>query len=84
MHLLPVNIDVISSDKIRLMPDETKKIKVKFVGSKVGEFQCGIGFNVRGGVKKEFDFGIRVVDPELLFSADELYMESLIVRSTRG
>ncbi len=57
---------------------------MKFVGSKVGEFQCGIGFNVRGGVKKEFDFGIRVIDPELLFSADELYMESLIVRSTRG
>jgi hypothetical protein len=84
LHLLPVNIDVISSDKIRLMPDETKKIKVKFVGNKVGEFQCGIGFNVRGGVKKEFDFGIRVVDPELVFSADELYMESLIVRSTRG
>jgi hypothetical protein len=74
----------VSSDKIRLMPDETKKIKVKFVGSKVGEFQCGIGLCVRGGVKKDFEFGIRVIEPELVFSTDELHMESLIVRSTRG
>jgi hypothetical protein len=54
MHLSPTGVDIISSGKIRLMPDETKRIKVKFIGSKVGEFQCGVGINVRGGVNKDY------------------------------
>lgn len=34
--MFPVGVEIVSSDKIRLMPDETKRIKVKFIGEKVG------------------------------------------------
>lgn len=43
------------------MPDETKKIKVKFVASKVGEVECKVGVSVRGGVKKDYEFMISVI-----------------------
>jgi hypothetical protein len=36
------------------MPDETKRVKVKFIGDKVGEYKCGVSIMPRGGVKKDF------------------------------
>jgi hypothetical protein len=40
------------NEKLKLNPDEVKKLKVKFIGSEVGKFNCSITINPRGGQKK--------------------------------
>jgi len=40
------------SEKIKLSPDEVRKLKVKFVASEVGKFNCSIIITPRGGQKK--------------------------------
>jgi hypothetical protein len=37
---------------MRISPEETRKIKVKFVGKEVGKFNCSIIISPRGGQKK--------------------------------
>ncbi len=40
------------SEKIRVNPEENKKIKVRFSSKTVGKFDCSIVITPRGGPKK--------------------------------
>ena len=40
------------SEKLKLSPDEVKKLKVKFVAKEVGKFNSSITITPRGGQKK--------------------------------
>lgn len=72
------------NEKLKLNPDEVKKLKVKFIGSEVGKFNCSITINPRGGQKKVLQNVISVIQPSLLFSHEALDMGVLVVHGISG
>lgn len=40
------------NEKLKLSPEEVKKLRVKFVAKEIGKFNCSVVITPRGGQKK--------------------------------
>ena len=56
------------NDKIKLNPEEVKKLRVKFVAKEVGNFNCSVTITPRGGQKKILENTINVIEPMIAFN----------------
>lgn len=70
LHVQGTGIEI--SEKIKLSPDENKKLRVKFVGKEVGAFPCSIEITPRGGQKRILENVMTVIEPMVAFSKETL------------
>ena len=49
------------NEKLKLNPEENKKLRLKFVAKEVGNFNCSVMITPRGGQKKVLENVINVI-----------------------
>ena len=72
------------SEKLKLSPEEVKKLKVKFVAKEVGNFNSSVVITPRGGQRKTLENTIKVIEPMIAFNRETLDMGVLVVHGIAG
>lgn len=75
---------VMVNEKIKLNPDESKKLRIKFVGKAVGKYEVSVVVTPRGGQMKVLETTINVIQPKIVFSQEEIGLGILVVQGISG